>query len=189
MLQKALRFGGLFFIALAVLVATYLFVMNRNRVLSSPVSAWVLDHKADCAVVLTGGPNRLADGFEQLYLKRVKKLIISGVYQGTTLQDLFPQRFFFKGVRDSDITLEKKSLTTYGNAQQSLIIVQALNCRDVVLITSHLHMYRAYQTFRFYFPQEIPIYQRATIGKRLQPYWTRTSVEALKAVFYDLWMY
>lgn len=167
----------------------YISYGHFKRIREYPVTSWKVDHRADCAVVLTGGPNRIEDSFEQLYLKRVKKVIISGVNPVTQLRELFPQRFFYGDLDPGDIILEKRSLTTYGNAQQTLPLVEALNCKDVVLITSKLHMFRAFSTFRKHFPKDIPIYQRATVGRRYQPHWTRVGAETLKAVFYDLWFF
>lgn len=154
-----------------------------------PVTAWNEDHRADCAVALTGGPNRITDAFELLYLKRVKKVIVAGVNPLTELRDIFPQRYFYGGIDEDDIILEKRSLTTYGNAQQVLPLLEALNCKDFILITSHLHMLRAYKTFRSHIPEEIPIYQRSTIGKRYRPHWSQVSAEAMKTVFYSLWFF
>ena len=158
--------------------------MNQTK-----VTAWTQDHFADCGVVLTGETNRIPDAIEQLYLKRVNKLIISGVYSHTELRELFPAQHYYGALDINDIILEKNSLTTFGNAQQSLPLVEALRCRDVVLMTSRLHMHRAYRVFRGHFPDDIPIYQRATVGKQLRSPWTRISVEALKAMFYDFWFY
>lgn len=174
---------------LFILYFCYGFFKNLGYVTATEASAWTEDHRADCGVVLTGGPNRISDAFEQLYLKRVKKLIISGVYSKTTLNDIFPQRFFFGDLNENDIILEKQSLTTFGNAKESLSLVEALNCKDVVLITSRLHMYRAYKTFRLYFPKDIPIYPRSTVGKRYRHSWTMASIEALKTIFYDTWIF
>ncbi len=154
-----------------------------------PVTAWLEDHRADCGVVLTGGPNRIDDAIEQLYLKRIKKVIISGVNPRTELREIFPQSIFFGDIDQDDIILEKRSLTTYGNAQQSLPLVEALNCKDVVLITSKLHMFRAFSTFKAHFPKEIPIYRRATVGRRFAPHWSRVWAETMKTVFYDLWVF
>jgi uncharacterized SAM-binding protein YcdF (DUF218 family) len=160
-----------------------------NLINKFPITAWAEDHTADCAVVLTGGPNRIEDAFEQLYLKRVKKVIISGVNPAAQLKDIFPQKVFYGDIDEDDIILEKRSLTTYGNAQQALPLVEALNCKDVVLITSKLHMVRAYSMFRKHFPIEIPIYKRSTIGKDFDSHWTRVASEAFKAVFYDFWLF
>ena len=176
------------FITILVVLAV-LSYSNFNIIRNYPVTAWIEDHKADCGIVLTGGPSRIFDGIEQLYLRRVKKLIISGVNPAAELIQIFPQKVFYGELDDGDIILEKRSLTTYGNAQQALPLVEALNCKDVVLITSKLHMYRAYKTFRNHFPKDIPIYQRSTVGKRFTPHWSSVGVETLKAVFYDLWLY
>lgn len=175
------------FLGLTFLASKYYTLFKTIR--DFPVTAWLEDHKADCGVVLTGGPNRIDDGFEQLYLKRVKKIIISGVNPSTQLRDIFPQQAFYGDIDLDDIILEKRSLTTYGNAQQALPLVEALNCKDVVLITSKLHMFRAYETFKTHFPEEIPIYKRSTVGKRYQPHWSRVGAEALKTLFYDLWFF
>ena len=59
-------FGGLI---LGLVLFAVNFYQNFNRISAFPVTAWTEDHKADCGVVLTGGPNRLKDAFEQLYLK------------------------------------------------------------------------------------------------------------------------
>lgn len=172
--------------SVAVLILSY---GNLKEITKFPVTAWIEDHQADCAIVLTGGPNRIFDAFEQLYLKRVKKVIISGVNPAAELRDIFPQKSFYGSLDEGDIILEKRSLTTYGNAQQTLPLVEALNCKDVVLITSKLHMYRAYKTFRNHFPKDIPIYKRSTVGRRYVPHWSRVGAETLKSVFYDLWFF
>lgn len=165
-------------------------VYRHFRVIRNfPVTAWSEDHRADCGVVLTGGPNRVDDALESLYLSRIKKLIISGVHPSAQLRDIFPQLPYMGQLDPGDIILEKRSLTTYGNAQQALPLVEALNCKDVVLITSKLHMHRAYQTFKVHFPKEIPIYQRSTVGKREASHWIRVWVETLKTAFYDLWFF
>ncbi len=168
---------------------SYSFYSFFQQIKTHPITSWTEDHKADCAVALTGGPNRIGDAFELLYLKRVKKVIISGVNPAAELRDLFPQRYFLGDIDEDDIILEKRSLTTYGNAQQVLPLLEALNCKDMVLITSNLHMIRAYSTFRAHIPEEIPIYKRSTIGKRYNPHWAQVGAEALKTVFYDLWFY
>lgn len=175
--------------ALVFTIVAVTFYRDFKRISQYPVTAWLEDHKADCAVVLTGGPNRINDALEQLYLGNVKKVIISGVNPATQLREIFPQRFFWGRIDPDDIILEKRSLTTYGNAQQSLPLVEALNCKDVLLITSKLHMYRAYATFEAHFPREIPIYRRSTVGRRYQSHWSRVWAETLKTVFYDLWFF
>lgn len=156
---------------------------------SSTVTAWEVDDSADCAVVLTGGANRVREGFDLLARGSVKKLIISGVHPQSELRDIFPQWPFYGKLDPTSVVLEKRSQTTYGNAQQSLPLVQALRCRDVVLVTSRLHMYRALRTFRAEFPRQIQIVPHAIYGSRSDFGWAETSFETAKSFFYSLWAY
>lgn len=155
---------------------------------ATPVSSWQNEVNADCAVVLTGGPGRIREGFDLLADRRVKKLIISGVYPETQLRDLLPS-WTFHGLREEDIVLEKRSETTWGNAQQSLPIVEALRCRDILLVTSRTHMSRAYRTFRAVFPQHVQIQTQAVVGNRWDPTTFEVGFEGLKSFFYSFWAY
>lgn len=162
---------------------------EMRRVVNQPINAWTDLQQADCAVVLTGGPNRLNEGFDLLYQKHIKKLIIAGVNPESHLEEIFPNIIFYGELEPQDILLEKTSKTTYGNAQQTLPLVEAMNCKDVILITSRLHMYRALKTFKAHYPRNIQIYPRGTIGRQLSVDWYQTAVESLKSVFYRTWAY
>lgn len=154
-----------------------------------PISAWTEDHKADCAVVLTGGPGRVREGFDLLAQGQVHKLIISGVHPGATLREIFPQWPFYGGLRVEDVVLERRSATTYGNAQQSLPLIEALRCRSLVLVTSHLHMRRSYKTFRRITPDEILILTRSISSGSVPPRFSDLGFETVKSLFYSLWAY
>lgn len=186
-MRRALIAGGVVAFCLGGIAALY--YEESRKILSQPVTAWTTDHRADCAIVLTGGPGRVREGFDLLAQKRVKKLIISGVYQHSELRDIFPQWPYYGPMKKEDVVLEKRSLTTFGNAQQSLALVEALRCRDVVLVTSRLHMYRSLLIFKSAFPAEIPIYPRAIVSARLKPEWIEVAVETTKSLFYRLWAY
>src|SRR5580658_8318424 len=137
------RWSYVALIALIMFIFGGLFRREVGYIEHEPISAWTEDHKADCAVVLTGGPGRVREGFDLLAQGQVRKLIISGVHPKATLREIFPQWPFYGNLREEDVVLERRSATTYGNAQQSLPLVEALHCRNLVLITSHLHMHRA----------------------------------------------
>ena len=143
----------------------------------------------DCGVVLTGSAGRIREGFDLLEQGQIQKLIISGVNQQTTLKDLLPLWPFYPKVQDETVFLEKRSETTYGNAVQSLPVVQALQCRDVVLITSELHMYRAYQTFRPVYPDSLFIYKHGVLSHRGRFSFLDEFVEVIKSLFYRPWAY
>lgn len=181
-----------YFISLAfsmALVLVLVFYSHLRAVSSTTPNSWFEDSQADCAVVLTGGANRLREGLDLLYGNRVRKLIIAGVNPKVTLREIFPVLPYFGNLRETDVILERRSGTTYGNAQQTLPLVEALRCRDVLLITSTLHMYRAFRTFRGVYPNEITIIPRATVGGRLYAEWYDLFTEASKSMFYALWAY
>ncbi|MCM2281394.1 MAG: YdcF family protein [Bdellovibrionaceae bacterium] len=177
------------FVVVVFLLSGWLFSREATRVRAFPATSWTEDHAADCAIVVTGGPGRVREGFDLLIRKSVQKLIISGVHPQAELRDIFPLWPYHGDLRESDVILEKTSQTTWGNAQQSLALVEALRCRDVVLVTSRLHMYRALSTFRAQFPSSIPIYPRAVISGSYTPGRHEVAWEAVKSIFYSLWAY
>lgn len=174
---------------LLLLLGFWALYLEAVRIHETPITSWSQDHTADCAVVLTGGVNRVPEGFSLLAQKQVKKLIISGVFEGAQLEEIFPLLPFYGTISRQDVVLEKNSRTTFGNAQQSLALVEALKCRDVVLVTSYLHMRRALKTFEATFPEEIVLYPRATIGSGHPAPVGALVLEALKSTFYSLWAY
>ncbi len=178
------------FVAVVAFFLLYsLLVTEKQKILSVPINSWSEDHRADCALVLTGGAGRVREGFNLLSHKSVKKLIISGVHPQANLRDIFPQWPYYGELREIDVILEKRSGTTYGNAQQSLALIEALHCRDIVLVTSRLHMYRALRTFRAVFPDTIPIYPRAILSGNIKPDFIDLSTEIVKSLFYSIWAY
>lgn len=177
-------------IALLILgLLGWAFHRESTAIEREPISAWVEDHKGDCAVVLTGGPGRVREGFDLLSQGQVHKLLISGVHPKATLRDIFPQWPYYGGLHEDDVVLERRSTTTFGNAQQSLPLVEAMHCRSLVLITSHLHMRRAFKTFRHVFPPEILITPRSVSSGSIPPRSWDLTIETLKTLFYSLWAY
>lgn len=182
--RSAWFFLILFFIISFVLTFFFYFKELQN-VRSEKVTAWTEDSRADCAVVLTGGRGRVKDGLSLLSRGDVRKLILSGVYEKATLRDIFPEWPYYGDISPDDVVLEKFSQTTYGNALQTLTVVEALKCKDIVLITSQIHAYRAYKTFKAIFPKEYKIIKRNIFA--LESY--EEYIEALKSLFYSAWVY
>jgi uncharacterized SAM-binding protein YcdF (DUF218 family) len=180
---------GPILVLIGVLLLLWLYVRESQLVLSTPFKSWDIDHSADCAVVLTGGPNRVREGFDLLAQGQVRKLIISGVNPRSGLRDIFPQIPFYGTINENNVILEKRSLTTYGNVQQTLALVEALRCRDLIVVTSKVHMYRATRTFSAAFPPNYPIIQHAVLTGSIQPDWDETLLEAAKSLFYSIWAY
>lgn len=183
-----LKFAA-FVILLAVILLVLWSYQEYQNVLATEVTAWTQDQSADCAIVLTGGSGRVREGFDLLAQARVKKLIISGVFPGAQLKEIFPEWPFYGPISEEDVILERRSSTTFGNAQQTQPLVEALRCQSVVLITSRLHMYRASQIFRNVFPPEILIYDRAIVSGDYYPAALDVGLETLKSMFYSIWAY
>ena len=180
---------GYFLLALLAIGFFSLLIRERKAVNASTPTSWTENHGADCAVVLTGGPGRISEGFNLLEQGRVKKLIISGVNPSSTLYQIFPQLPAFFRISEEDVVLEQRSGTTYGNAVQSEALVGALKCRSVLLVTSTLHMHRAIKTFRARFPLDVQIKTHGIVSGSLKPGFFELNVEVLKSMFYALWAY
>lgn len=141
---------------------------------------------SDCGVVLTGYPGRLKEALEVLSKGKIKKLIVSGVYKNAQLKEIFPQLDSYPRINHEDIILEKISGSTYQNAVQSLQLVQVLNCHDVLLMTSNVHMYRALGTFKNIFPPDIEIKTYSIINPNKEYSEIETLYEAIKSLFYSV---
>lgn len=167
----------------------WIFIREIRLIEKQEITSWVKDSSADCAVVLTGGANRVREGFDLLAQGFVHKVIISGVHPKASLRDIFPQLPFYSSINENDIILEKRSTTTYGNVQQTLPLVEALRCRDLVLITSRIHMRRALKTFQGTYPSHFAIYGRSVVSGHSETDWDEIVLETIKSLFYSLWAY
>lgn len=184
-----MRLKVLSFSILALVIFAIAFFKDYGRVTSQPINSWNENLNVDCAVVLTGGSNRVREGLDLLSRGQIKKLIISGVYKEATLREIYPLWPFYGDVKEQDVVLERRSATTYGNAQQSLPIVEALGCRDVAIVTSYLHMYRAFRTFQATYPEQFTLVKYAVNPGRSEVDTWETSTEVIKSIFYSLWAY
>ena len=119
----------------------------------------------------------------------MRKLIISGVNPDSSLREIFPQWNLYGVMDERNVILEKYSKTTFGNAQQSLQLVEALQCRDILLITSRLHMYRSIKTFQAIFPQSLRIFPHSVIPGQFKFDTPDLMIEATKSLFYSVWAY
>lgn len=187
--KKLLRSKMFWFFLVLGGVILYRFVNEYKRVQSEPMISWTKSQSADCAVVLTGGAGRVREGFDLLANQNVKKLIISGVYTNARLREIMPVWSFYGNLNENDVVLDRRSETTFGNAQQSLPIVEALKCRDILLVTSRHHMYRSYRTFRASYPENIYIQKHPVVALHYEASVLETGFEALKSLFYSLWAY
>ena len=177
------------FCFLLFFIGAFLFLLEFRKVSSGKITVWDENYKADCAVVLTGGTGRVQEGFALLSRKSVQKLIISGVHHKATLREIFPLWPFYGELNQEDVILEKKSKTTYGNAQEIRKLVFELGCEDLILITSYIHLYRAGKVFKAFFPYDYEIYLAGVAPHVSYISFEAYVMETLKSLFYSLWAY
>ena len=184
--NKKLMLFSMIFIFFLVGGMRYFFRIQKI-IQASPINSWREEVSADCGVVLTGGAGRVREGMDLLYRRSIRKLIVAGVFSESELADIFPQLPYYQGIQESDIILEKRSRTTYGNAVQTLTLIEALQCRELVLITSQYHMYRAYKTFHQVYPHDFEIIMHAVPPVQFSIF--DLNLETLKTIFYSFWAF
>ena len=112
--------------------------------------------KSDAIVVLTGGIGRVEEGALLLLNGRAQYLILSGVNKGSDLKSIL-----FKtglNIDASKVILETNSTSTYENAVEAAKIIRHKNFKNIILVTSHYHIKRAFYTFRKIIPSDVKIY-------------------------------
>ena len=170
---------------MVVLIFIFIIYFETDQILSEPENLWGNNEiSADCGVVLTGATGRLREGFELLAQKRIKKLIASGVYKEARMIEVFPYAGYYPEVSLDDIYLEKRSETTFGNARHSMNLAEGLRCRDIILITSQIHMHRAYAIFKIVYPDTIVIKKLTLPNTKSESGLSGLALEVVKTLFY-----
>jgi uncharacterized SAM-binding protein YcdF (DUF218 family) len=109
--------------------------------------------KTDVVVVLTGGGERLGEGFDLLSHGLAPRLYISGVAEGVTLDDL-TKKIAEAGGNLPDETILKCCVTldraqnTLGNAIISSQWISEQHIQSIRLVTANYHMNRSLLEFR-----------------------------------------
>lgn len=180
----------IFYFSIALILGfVIIFYFEYIAVSSVRSTSWTQTHEADCGIVLTGGPGRIREGMDLLANRSIKKLIISGVNPNSEIKEIFPLWVFYPEIDEKDVVLEKRSETTFGNATQSLPLVEILGCQDVLLVTSALHMYRSKRTFFKVFPKIIDIKTHTLTRSNESDSMLDRMQETMKSLFYSLWTY
>ncbi len=173
--------------AITLFVFAVIIYTKTDQIFSEPENLWGNSEvSADCGVVLTGAPGRLREGFELLAQKRIKKLIASGVYKDARMIEIFPYSGYYPEVSLDDIYLEKRSETTFGNARHSMNIAEGLRCRDIILITSQIHMHRAYSIFKIVYPDSMTIKKLTLPNTKSESGVSGLALEVAKTLFYSI---
>lgn len=106
--------------------------------------------ETDAVIVLTGGSQRLAEGFRLLREHKGRELLITGVGKGVKLEELLSQQgidALGKDVDDTMISLDHAAISTATNAAAAEEWMKEKGFRSARLVTANYHMPRAMLEF------------------------------------------
>ncbi len=107
--------------------------------------------KADVIVVVSGGQttSRAEKGIELYKQGFAPRIIFSGAALDDGPSNAYAMRdqALADGVPARDIVIDEKSQNTYENAENSKRIIDELEAKNIILVTSPYHQRRANQTF------------------------------------------
>lgn len=141
LLHLALLLGAIWFFGFLLFIA------------AMPTTVADRDTKTDAVVVLTGGGERLGEGFDLLSRGLAPRLYISGVAEGVTLEDLTKKLAESGGKPPDEATLKccvtlDRAQNTIGNAVTSSQWIGEQHIRSIRLVTANYHMNRSLLEFR-----------------------------------------
>jgi len=112
---------------------------------------------ADAILVLTGGENRIAEGFRAWKEGKGKELFILGAGQEATLSSILPAGTEISPAELLRIHIEGWSENTLENAFSAKSAVVSRGYREVIIVTSDYHVPRAYLAMRKILPSNVSI--------------------------------
>lgn len=107
---------------------------------------------ADALLVLSGGENRISEGFRAWRAGKATDLLIIGAWREATLTRILPDAAGLSPEERSRIVLEEHSENTMENATSARSLALARGYRSAILVTSDYHMPRAYLAVRAALP-------------------------------------
>ncbi len=141
-------------VVLGILTLWLIGLLAFIAVIPGPASKIDTESRTDAIIVLTGGGDRLAEGFRLVDRGLSKRLLISGVANGVTLPQLIDRLGELQEpVPSADelaccVTLGYAAGNTVGNADESAEWVRSNGAKSVRLVTANYHMLRSLLEFR-----------------------------------------
>jgi uncharacterized SAM-binding protein YcdF (DUF218 family) len=140
-------------------------------------TAKIDDRPTDAIIVLTGGGDRLAEGFRLLDRKLAKRLLVSGVASGVTLEQLIDrlgeQRDTVPSAEELAccVTLGYEAESTVGNAEEGDAWLRGNGASSVRLVTANYHMLRSLLEFRRKMPGQTVVPNPVFPSEVRDPHW------------------
>jgi uncharacterized SAM-binding protein YcdF (DUF218 family) len=143
----------------------------------------------DAIVALTGGSERVPAALALLEAGKGKKLFISGVHPGLTLDRLLGNQNVPKDLRGCCIVLGHDAESTMGNADETLRWMQNADYHSLRLVTANYHMPRSLMVFHSAMPDiEIIPHPVTPDGLELRGWWFHPHTTNLLVTEYNKYL-
>jgi len=139
---------------------------------------------ADAIFVLTGGENRIAEGFRAWRAGKGKNLFILGAGRDARLEQVLPGLPAVAPRDRERVRLEGWSRNTFENAISAKSFVMVNGYRSVILVTSDYHVPRALRAFRTVLPTDV-----AVSVLPVRSTWRAASPRTLRLFLVEGWKY
>ncbi|MGE5189461.1 MAG: YdcF family protein [Gemmatimonadota bacterium] len=141
---------------------------------------------ADAIFVLTGGENRIAEGYRAWRDGKGRNLFILGAGRDARLEQLLPALASLPAADRERVRLEGWSRNTYENAVSAKSFLAANGFRSAVLVTSDYHVPRALLAFLTVLPADVAVSVQPvrTTGK-----WGPASARMARVYVVEGWKY
>lgn len=144
----------------------FIFIMNQKEVYNQNV---------DAIVILTGGSERLNEGFKIFNSSNAKRLIISGVGDGVKKSD-FSKYFIKYSINPDVVILGKTALDTVGNALEANIFMQTNDYKKMLVVTSIYHIPRSKVIFALENPNIEVVYHSVISNNYSSNTWSSAAI-------------
>jgi uncharacterized SAM-binding protein YcdF (DUF218 family) len=164
-------------LVLGILTLWLIGLLGFIAIIPGQASKFDSEGKTDAIIVLTGGGDRLAEGFRLLDRGLSKRLLVSGVAPGVTLPQLIDrlgeQRDSVPSAEELAccVTLGYEAESTVGNADESAEWLRSNGAKSVRLVTANYHMLRSLLEFRRKVPGISVVPNPVFPGEVRDPHW------------------
>jgi uncharacterized SAM-binding protein YcdF (DUF218 family) len=143
----------------------------------------------DAIIVLTGGSERVTTGLQLLESNLGKKLFISGVHKGLTLDGILGVQPVPPDLRACCIILGHQAGSTIGNAEETQIWMDIEGYHSLRLVTANYHIPRSLLLFHAAMPDiKIIPYPVTPDSVKLYEWWLHPGTIQLLATEYGKYL-